>query len=263
MGVKLVEENNIVLVQLDYPRTNSLDLTCLDEIKDVLCRIEAMEHINTVILASGLPFGFSSGLDLGGLFVQDEPYRTGENICKAVRAVYTINRKILSSRKIFIASLHGPVIGSAASMAICCDLCIAAENTWFWIPEPQYGGLAADGVIEVLSRKIGISRASALLLTNDRINGRVLYDWGLFYRILQKEKLEQEVWAIARRLSGYSNASMALTKEFLNSTLKHIFEEEKLLELLNSAESYNRLQPYVMGKNSSHNTDKQGGASCL
>ncbi len=248
MYVDLKFQDNTAVLTLGRTRTNSLDREFLKEIYEAICRLDSMEEVNAVVITSLLPFGFSSGLDLGSLFEEGSPEKTGKNICDAVKQVYDINMKIMSSRKMFVAALSGPVIGSGASMALCCDLRVATERTWFWIPEPQYGGLSADGSIEVLCAKVGASRAAMLLLTNDRINACTANEWGLIYRLAPPESLQKTAMELAGRLAGYSPGSMGLTKKIINGCVNPRFHGSMLDGLTGSAESYNRLAPFMNGR---------------
>ena len=155
-------KDSIGYIWLNRPRTNSLSHTLLEELLEAVTAFDAENEITAVVLSSRLPFGFSGGLDLGSFYVSGEHELTGSNVYKAVYLTFQINRKIVSSDKILIAVLSGPVIGSAASIAFSCDIRIADSGAWFWLPDPQYGGLLADGGLEMLTRHIGNSRACTL-----------------------------------------------------------------------------------------------------
>lgn len=248
MYVEFESEGAVGVLKLNRSRTNSLDPAFLTEISDILTQLETLSELQCVIMTSELKFGFSSGLDLGALFTTDDSQQTAHNIAQAVGQVYQISQQIIRSPKIFIAALTGPVIGSALSMALSCDLCIATSNTWFWVPEPQYGGLAADGIIETLNQKIGAARAAMLLLTNERFDAKTAGEWGVLYQIVDHSQLNETARALARRLAKYSGLTMAATKELINVGMTGPFEQDKLRQLLRTDESYRRLMPFMANK---------------
>ncbi|MCC5466511.1 enoyl-CoA hydratase/isomerase family protein [Pelosinus baikalensis] len=245
MHVEVDIINNVGVLRLNRPRVNSLNHDFLQEIVESLCFMESQELIKVVVILSKQPFGFSSGLDLSNFFDRNCPERLADHVYKAVTQVYQINSRILSSEKTFIAALSGPVIGSAASIALACDLRIAARNTWFWLPDPQYGGLLADGGIDLLVKLVGVSRASMLVLTSDRINAEQADKWGLLYGITSVEELEKEALSVADRLSNYSQLTLSMSKKILNSDILGPFQEEKLREVVNSDQPFMRLQSFI------------------
>lgn len=234
----------IGVLGLNRPRTNSLNHAFLQEIYEKICYLDSLYSINVVIVKSLQPFGFSSGLDLGSFFIEESLELSADNIYRGVSIVYKINEKILSSKKIFIAALRGPVIGSSLSIAISCDFRVASQNTWFWLPDPQYGGLLADGGIELLQKLIGTSRAAMILLSNDRIDVELAREWGLFYKVTSEEDFEKTVLSLARRLSNFSELTLGLNKKILNKESIGYFKKEELKEIVNSQSTYTRLGSY-------------------
>ena len=210
-----IKKDNICFITLNKSRTNSLDIEFSSKILDKLTEIDEDPDIRIVSLSSGQDFGFSSGLDLRACYNEDSETETAENVKKAVKLVYSISTLILRSPKIYLAALAGPVIGSSISIALSCDLRIAADDMWFWSPDPQYGGILADGGIELTSALIGASPATMLHLTNDRIKAEKAYAWGLLYKIVAKDALSAELTNTAQRLSLFSPYSLAQSKKLM------------------------------------------------
>lgn len=236
------------VLKLMNGRTNQLNISFLEELEKSIIEIENDSQIRTVVLTSGLPFGFSSGLDLSSLYVYNSHIKTADNVFKAVKKVYDINKKIISSKKIYISALSGPVIGSAMSIVLSCDLRIADKTSWFWLPDPQYGGLLGDGGIELLCKLIGNSRAGMLLLTNDRVNSSKADELGLLYKLVSCDSIKEAI-AVAKRLSSFSYESLDLTKQLINESVLDCFCEEKLKEIVYSKNTFKRLSEYFCSKN--------------
>lgn len=235
---------NIGILVLNHASTNSLNKEFLQEVMHGICLFEDTDTIKVISILSKLPFGFSSGLDLGSLFEINSSKQTADKIFEAVEMVYWINNKILNSKKIYVAALAGPVIGSAVSLALSCDFRLADENAWFWLPDPQYGGFLADGGIDMLRKMVGVSRANMMLITNDRISARIAYEWGLLYAITQRKLLNETVMKLCKRLADYSAHTLWLTKEKINNHIVGDFQKDKLREIVDSIEMYNRIKSY-------------------
>ena len=235
---------DVCYIYLTRQKTNSLNQELLDGLYDKVCCASEHQDVRVVILASKLPFGFSSGLDLGS-FMDEQQSIFAEKVYNVVYKSFQIVKSILQSPKIFIAALAGSVIGSAASIAFSCDFRIAAPGTWFWLPDAQYGGLLADGGIELLTRLTGNSRAYMLGLTNDRINLDEAERWGLIYKTVERRKLNETAFTTAKRLCGYSFQTLSSHKKIINEGLLNDFREAQLKEILSSKDSYQKLQSYM------------------
>jgi len=236
--------HNVCLFYLNKTGTNSLGQELLNELHNKVCWASEHDIVKVVVLTSKLPFGFSSGLDLGS-FMDDRQAVFAEKVYSAVYTSFQILRVITQSPKIFIVALSGPVIGSAASIAFSCDFRIATPETWFWMPDTQYGGLLADGGIELLTKLIGTSRTSMIALTNDRINLDVADKWGLIYKTVNCRELNETAASFAARLCSYSFQTLSSHKKIINEGLLHDFREGHLKEILASEDSFLRLQSYM------------------
>jgi len=240
-------QENVCFLYLNKPGTNSLDQKLLDKLFNKVCWALEQETVKVVILTSKLPFGFSSGLDLGS-FVGDRQSVFAVKVHNAVYKSFQITKAITQSPKIFIAAISGPVIGSAASIAFSCDFRIAAPGTWFWLPDVQYGGCLADGGIELLTKLVGNSRTHMLGLTNNRMNLDEADKWGLIYKTVELQKLEETAFSFAKKLCGFSFNTLSSHKKIINDGLLIHFREEQLKEVLSSEDTYQKLLSYMRSK---------------
>lgn len=235
---------DICILYLNKPDTNSLNQELLNELYDKVSWVTEHKTIKVVILESKLSFGFSSGLDLRSLMDAQQSI-FAEKVYNAVYKSFQIAKTIVQSSKIFIASISGPIIGSAVSIVFSCDFRIAAPGSWFWLPDTQYGGLLADGGIELLAKLSGNSQAFMLSLTNDRINLDQANEWGLIYKVAELQKLEETTFIFAKRLCGLSVQTMSLHKKIINKGLLSAFPEAQLRDILASEDVYKKLQLYI------------------
>ena len=241
MYIDVKTQDDVYLLCLNKPGTNSLDQALLGELFDKVCWASEQDTVKVVVLTSKLPFGFSSGLDIGS-FMDERQTVFAEKVYNAVYKSFQIVKAITQSPKIFIAALSGPVIGSAASIAFSCDFRIASLGTWFWLPDAQYGGILVDGGIELLVKLTGNSRAYMLGLTNDRIDLDEADKWGLIYKIIEHSKLEETAFSLATRLSGLSFNTLSSHKIIINERLLSDFREDQLKKTLALDDTYHRLQ---------------------
>lgn len=245
MFVHTEVKNGIGFLSLNRQGTNSLNIDFLNQLYESFSELESSGQVKVLVFKSMVNFGFSSGLDLGDFYVRSSSQITIENIQKAVLLMYKISQRILNSPIICVAALYGGVIGSAITLAVSCDFRIAANNTWLWSPDPQYGGLLADGGVEITQALVGTSRAAMLHLSNERVNVNNANDWGLFYKIVNRDMLDEDTLLFATKLLKCSDISLGLSKKLLNKNLKIECPERLLSGIFNSHEVINRLGSYV------------------
>ncbi len=250
MYIDVDMSEDVCLIYLNRPDTNSLNQELLDELYDKVCWVSEQEDVKTVVLTSRLSFGFSSGLDLGSFMDNQQAVFAGK-VYSAVYKSFQIAKAIIQSPKIFIAAIAGPIIGSAASIVFSCDFRIAVPGTWFWLPDPQYGGLLADGGIELLTKLAGNSRSFMLALTNDRINLDKADKWGLIYKIVERKELNEASFSVAKRLCGLSFRTLNLHKKIINEGVLNDFREEQMKEILACEATYQKLRSYMRNNHNS------------
>lgn len=96
-----------------------------------------------------------------------------------------------------IAALNGTLAGGAMGMALACDLRIAAEGTKFFYPVMKLGFLPQPSDPMRLAALIGPSRAKMILMGGQKITSDEALAWGLVDRVVDRDRLTDEVQSIA------------------------------------------------------------------
>lgn len=241
----ILNNNNgyVTEIILNKPKVNTMDVHFLNELRYVMKSVSKKEN-GIVVIKSFSPVFFSSGLDLSSCYIKGDKVKTKENICKSIKLVMEINHMILSSNSIFIAQISGPVMGCAASITFACDFRIASENAWFWLLDPQYGGLLADGGIDLLCQLVGKGRAMELLMTNRKVYAKEAMSWGLVTRISEKRELDDECNKFITNLSRLSIYTLVSTKAHINRSMLLSYDEIAVSEVFND-ETMNRLDAFA------------------
>ncbi len=228
-------------IVLDNPPANSLDIPHLRRILKRLKEIERRSDSRAVIISSSRTAVFSSGLDLKAMLCPGR-WSTACRIIQAEILVYRIVRTIRNSQMVFIAQLNGGVIGSAVSIAMACDFRLGNQDVWFWMPDPRYGGLPADGVLDLLSAAAGPGTARRLCLAMERIGAEEALACGCLHRIVDRDALKDTARYFASEIAVRAPLSLRYTKRILNSSVRIRFPFWKLLHIVVSREMYRRLR---------------------
>jgi len=125
-----------------------------------------------------------------------------------------------------IAAVHGFAVGAGMSLALACDLVIAAETASFSVAYTRVG-LTPDGSMSYfLPRLIGLKRALELTLTNRTLSAREALDWGLVTRVVPDGKLLSEANAMAVQLSAGPAKALGAAKRLIHRGSTETLETE-------------------------------------
>ncbi|HST31932.1 MAG TPA: enoyl-CoA hydratase [Solirubrobacteraceae bacterium] len=187
------------------------------------------EAVRAVVL-TGAGRAFSSGADLKDISTDTTP-EGRPNVYKTLTERYhPIMHAIREMPKPVIAAVNGPAVGIGCSLALCCDLIVAAESAYFLLAFVNIGLVPDGGSSLFLPTRIGMARASELSMLGERLPAAKALEWGLINRVVADEQLEQEVAALAVRMAAGPTRSYAGSKRQLNNWLYSRIDEQLELE---------------------------------
>ena len=202
-----------------FNRQMALELqTCLDE--------AATLHEVRAVLITGAGKGFSAGQDLAEI---TDP--KGPTMSQVLSEHYNpIIRKIRNLPKPVIAAVNGVAAGAGANIALCCDIVIAKNSASFVQAFSKIGLIPDSGGSFFLPRLIGWQKASALMMTGDKISATDAEKMGMIYRVIDEESFDEQVLQFARNMAKMPTRGLALTKHALNYSLNNNYEQQLELE---------------------------------
>jgi 2-(1,2-epoxy-1,2-dihydrophenyl)acetyl-CoA isomerase len=104
--------------------------------------------------------------------------------------------------KLVIAAVNGPAAGGGMSLALACDLRIASEPAIFTQAFGQLGLYPDFGATFFLPRLVGLSRASELFYTAERLSAEEAHRIGIVASVFSKETFEDETRKLAERVAA-------------------------------------------------------------
>lgn len=220
--IKYSQENGIASIKLNSPKNlNALSEPIVDELLIVLDMCADDENVKVVII-SGEGKGFSAGGDirmmLKGLDNDDK------SLAKAVRKVGIMAMKIRNLRKPVIASVHGPAAGAGFNLALLCDFRIAAENATFIQAFVNIGLIPDTGGTFLLTRMLGVARATELIMTGRPVKANEALSLGLVNKVVEFENLESETMKFAQKLNDLPSVALGDMKALVNRAAFYGFE---------------------------------------
>ena len=223
-------DGSVATITLNRPEAlNSFDRPMKRELLATLHRVERDPAVRAVIL-TGAGRAFSAGQDLRESFGGDDPTLADE-----LRERY--NPVILAIHELpkpTIAAVNGVAAGAGCSLALACDLRIAAEGASFVLAFGRVGLVPDSGATWFLPRLVGTARAAELALIGDSITADEAARIGLVNRVVPGDALAAESLKLARRLADASPLATRLTKRALaysaTASLAEALENEGILQ---------------------------------
>jgi 2-(1,2-epoxy-1,2-dihydrophenyl)acetyl-CoA isomerase len=184
------------------------------ELKQVVLREAADDSVRSV-LVTGAGRGFSSGLDLKAGF---EPADDGRpDVRGRLHDVYhPLIAGIRRLPKPVVAAVNGPAAGIGCSLALACDLVLAAESAFFGLAFVNVGLMPDGGSTALVPAAVGKARAFQLALLGERLAAPVALEWGLVNSVYPDDRLMAEANALTERLAAGPTRAYASTKQALN-----------------------------------------------
>jgi enoyl-CoA hydratase len=164
-----------------------------------------------VIAIAGAGRAFCAGYDLSEAFLPTA-WSWREALAKDIDATLAI----WACPKPVIAQVHGYVLAGGLELAMACDLIVAADDAQLGEPEIRFGSAPVTLLMPFL---IGQKKTRELLMTGDLIDAHEAHRIGLVNRVVPRDRLDEEVDALADRLARVPPDVMAPTKIMLNRAM--------------------------------------------
>ncbi|HEX8938285.1 MAG TPA: 2-(1,2-epoxy-1,2-dihydrophenyl)acetyl-CoA isomerase PaaG [Sphingomicrobium sp.] len=217
----LFEPGTIARVTFNRPdRLNSFTAHMHEELRDALARLGDAR----VLIVTGAGRGFCAGQDLG-----DRAAGPGEMVDLGTTVETSWNpliRTLTSLPQPVIARVNGVAAGAGANIALACDIIVAAKSAKFIQSFCAIGLIPDSGGTWALPRLVGQARALGLALTGEPLSAENAEEWGLIWKAVEEERLDDEVDAIAARLASLPPLGLAETKRMIRASWAHTLDQE-------------------------------------
>ncbi|MDA7946794.1 MAG: enoyl-CoA hydratase/isomerase family protein [Hyphomicrobiaceae bacterium] len=195
--------DHIAEITLDRPPVNAFSVPFLDQILAAFRRAGEDESIRAVILRSALPDRFCAGLDLD-IILGNTALGVREFLQKLYIDLWDIQTKM---GKPTIAAVNGAARGGGMTLAISCDVIVAADSATFGYPEIDLAVLPAIHFAH-LPRIVGRYRAFDLLFTGRTFDASEAAQLGLVSRVVAGDTFRDETLELARTFASKSPTAM-------------------------------------------------------
>jgi 2-(1,2-epoxy-1,2-dihydrophenyl)acetyl-CoA isomerase len=196
-GDVLVDRDGCVgIITINRPaRLNAVTPEVGGVLESAFLDLEADSRIRAVVL-TGAGRGFCAGADIAG-DVGNARQVLLEAWNPLVRTMRTLQLPI-------IAAVNGVAAGAGVSLALACDLRVAAKSARFELSFAKIGLMPDAGATWLLPRIVGLGRANELALLGRRLSAQEAYEWGLVNQLSEDGESLSDAVAMARRFDELS-----------------------------------------------------------
>lgn len=221
--VLLEQAGPIARITLNRPDTlNSFTSQMHQEVRDAL---RSVENSARVIVLTGSGRGFCAGQDLGERNMGSDGHAVDLGVTVETQWNPLI-RRIVAMPQPVIARVNGVAAGAGANIALACDIVVAAHSAKFIQSFAAIGLIPDSGGSWVLPRLLGQARALGLALTGEPLPAETAAEWGLIWKCVEDEALDEEVDALAQRLASLPPLGLSATKKLIRSTWARTLDQE-------------------------------------
>lgn len=217
MSVRVEKKERAIVVRLERPPLNVLDVALLRELGQILTSCAEDNTADVVVLQGAGERAFSAGVD-----IRDH---TPDKAPGMLDVVHGVIRQLLSLPQVTIALIRGVCLGGGCELASCCDFLLASEESSFATPEIHVGCYPPVALAR-FPALIGYHRAAEMILTGRRFSAQEALAIGLINRVLPREQLESGLALLLDELRGKSGAVLRTTVKGLRELSLKSFTDD-------------------------------------
>ncbi len=210
-AVKLENRDGILIIKLDRPKANAIDVATSLELYAAFKALNDDPALRVGIITGTGRF-FSAGWDLGAA-------NAGETVdADHGPGGFAGLTEYFSLTKPVIAAVNGLAVGGGFELALAADLIVASETAKFWLPEAQLGMLPDSGGLLRLPRTIPERIAREMILTGRRMSADEAAALGLASRVVASEALLEAALELAAVIARAAPLAVTAARDILRDT---------------------------------------------
>jgi 2-(1,2-epoxy-1,2-dihydrophenyl)acetyl-CoA isomerase len=214
--IAVARDGGVARIELNRPE--ALNAWTPELGRELLAAVRAASADRAVraMLVTGAGRAFSAGADVKSpreLTTSGDP-----DLSTRLREIYNpIVLELRSAPKPVVAAVNGPAAGLGCSLALACDLVLAAETAYFLLAFVRRGVMPDGGACLFLAERVGLARAAELVMRGERLPARRALEWGLVNAVHPDAELGRAAAELAAQLAAGPTVALASTKRALGA----------------------------------------------
>ncbi len=216
-------DDGVAILTLNRPESrNALSDELSPAMRRIFPRLAEDDAVRSVLI-TGAGTAFCAGGDvkgMGGGGTRRTPRTREEAIEDLTERQRALTGALYALPKPTLAALPGPAAGAGLSIALACDLRIAAESAFVTTGFANIGLSGDYGASFFLTQLVGTAKARELFYSAERVDARTCERLGIVNRVVPGDALEEETLALAHRLASGPPLAYAHMKRNLDRALR-------------------------------------------
>ena len=218
-ALDISRDGAVLTIALSRPeKKNAVNALMHAELAQVFQMAELDEQSRIVVL-TGRGDAFSAGGDIDYMkYMRETAGAFAHSAFEARRIIFGL----LDLNKPVIARVNGDAVGLGATLALFCDVVVAADHARIGDPHVRVGLVAGDGGAIIWPALVGYARAKSALLTGKLFKAQEAVDIGLIAEAVPANKLDETVARWVLDLDAGATMAVRYTKIALNTQLRQL-----------------------------------------
>lgn len=214
-NLKVSRRGGILTIALSNPPLNAMVERMHEELSEIFIDIGRDRDVRVVVL-TGEGDAFCAGGNIDEMIANRDDH---DWWVRSMRQARRILMSMLDLDQPLVARVNGHAVGLGATLALFCDIAIAAEKAKFADPHVKLGFTAGDGGAIIWPALIGHGRARRYLLTGEAITGARAAEIGLISETVPLAELDAAVDRLADTLAALPPMALRTTKRAMSIPL--------------------------------------------
>ena len=187
------------------------------------------------MLITGSGRGFCTGADLDPETILARRPTIETRIQAGINQVVRLMRDLPIP---VIAAVNGAAAGAGVSLALASDIILAARSAKFHLSFAKIGAVLDGGSSSMLTHRIGAARTTALAMLGGSVDAETAQAWGLVFRVVDDESLNEEALALAKRLAAGPTVALGLIKREISAAQTASLDDALRLEAASQGRAF-------------------------
>lgn len=202
------EGGHVVELTLDRPEAmNAISTAFAEEITAATTQLAQDPGVRAVVITSAHERAFCVGADL-----KERNGFTDAQLMEHRLTTRKAYRGVLDLPVPALAAVEGFALGGGMEIALSCDLVVAGESATLALPEVGVGVIPGGGGTQLLTRRVGWSRAASVIFTARRMTGRQAHELGAVDELVAPGSARDRALEVAAQIAAHSPVAVRNAK---------------------------------------------------
>lgn len=223
-------DSGVARIVLNRPeKLNSLNAETMVEFHEAISCIETDRQLRVLVLG-GVGRAFCAGQDLADPAMREVNGKLPDIGSLVERYFKPLVMRLQNLHVPTVAAVQGLAAGAGASIALACDLVVAAQSAYFLQAFSRIGLTPDTGSTWFLTRSVGTVRALGLAMLAEKLPAAKAAEWGLIWQVVDDSEFAGTINALTAQIARMPTKALIRTRQLMHAATSHSLEQQLSLE---------------------------------